>query len=136
MIPTFHSGNQGKVSVGSGNTAVDLATITWTLTLTARYGDTTASDTSGIERWQKVVTGGNGTFKVLWDSTQIPDVDPADPVQEGTDCVLALYMGDSGKFYTFTAAIETVTPSVDNQNGIVVFDASFKFNGAVTRPVT
>lgn len=113
---------------------MDLSTLTWSITRSARLADTTASDSSTRERWQSTLTGGTWTCKALWDSTVIPDTDVG--LQPGTAVTLLFYVGDSTKFYQFPAVVETLTPATDNQNGVVVFDLAGKINGAVVEPLT
>lgn len=131
-MATYHSGNGGHVNGGTGNT--NMAVLTWSMTRTARLADTTASDSSALERRQKTVTGGTFQCKCLWDSTAIPDTDLS--LQAGDEHTLKFYAGDSGKFYSFAGIIENHTTDVDNQTGVVTFNLTGYANGTITEPLT
>lgn len=54
----------------------------------------------------------------------------------GASVTVRLDIGDSGKFYTGTAVIEDIVHRVDNVQGVVMADLTFKYSGTLTQPVT
>lgn len=129
-MPNFHAGHGGKVTAGTN----DLAILTWSLPRHAKLAEITNSGSGGIEQWFKLIKGGTFQFKAIWDSTLIPEVDAGMDV--GDSVTLKFYLGDSTKFYQFVGLIEHVSSQVDNQNGVVIYDADGKINSAVTLPLT
>ena len=129
----FHSGVGGKAKLGAAG--ADIAITDWTLTLSARLAETTHSGDAGVAKWQKVLEEGSGTFNAPWDSEQVPDTDisigPGDTITD-----LRLFCGDSLKFFSFAAIVESLENSNNAQNDIHRYTINFKANGAITHPVT
>jgi len=141
--PTFVRGTGGKVTAGS----TDYAVLDWNLTKTSRLVEVTNSGSNGYAEYFPSVTEGSGTFNAIWDSSNIPDngttlnssnaqdsgADTAGTIEVGKKVTLKLYVGDSGKFYSMDARIESV--SVTNTVADVVkFACTFKSTGQITDP--
>lgn len=128
-MPTFHNGIGGKITAAS----LDFAVADWQFTKTNRLIETTHSGTAGWATFQSGVTEASGTANCMWDSTQVPDNSGLDPAG-GAAIVLKLYVGDSTKFYTFSAVIESI--AVTSAIGDAVkFSVGFKASGVVTDPL-
>lgn len=129
-MATFHSGVGGKATMGG----TDINVTDWQLTLTARIAEVTHSGSAGVAKWQKVLEEGSGSFNAPWDSEQVPDTDISlGPGDTGT---VTLYCGDSSKFFSFSAIIESLATTTNTQNDVVRYTVNFKTNGAITHPVT
>jgi hypothetical protein len=129
----FHMGNQGKVNTGAGG--ADLPTIEWSFTKRNRLAEITNSASAGVAQYKKAVSEYQGTVTFLWDDAAMPETVNID---DGTEVVLQLYYGDSGKKRTVYAIIEEVTDKVNNRQGVVEITANFRGNSSanVTRPNT
>lgn len=134
-IATFHTGHGGTITVDPSGTPVTFDGITeWKLTKTARLADTTHGGTSGWEQRKKILKGGQWSINFIWDSTNIPDTDFT--LDQGDEVTLKFLVGDSTKFYSFAAIVETLE-IVDNEVSDVVRGTASGFvNGAITDPVT
>ena len=130
-MATYHKGNGGKITF----TATDLDVISWTLILKNRLGETTSSASSGLATWLAGVSEGDWTAECLLDSVALPDTDTL--MTRGASATIKFYLGDSGKFYSFTGLIETITMKVNNLGGDVVkYDFGGKVSGTLTLPIT
>ena len=106
MPVQFHSGVGGHLVSG----VTSFSVLDWSFTTTNRVAEVTNAGSGGYAEFIATVVEGSGTANCLWDSTNIPDVGTAgllDPTRiGGTDLVvLKLYVGNSSKFYTFSAVI-------------------------------
>lgn len=128
-MPTFHKGHGGKAMVGSD----DVNVTDWEFTKKTRAAETTHSGTNGWATFKGTVKEAEGTINVIWDSEQIPDTDITMDV--GDEITLKLYVGDSTKFYSMTAMIETLKLMSKNTDDVVRWTVTFK-GWAVTDPVT
>lgn len=136
MPATFHSGVGGYLMSGATNFAV----IDWSFTTTNRVAEVTNAGSGGYAEFIPTVVEGSGTANCLWDSTNIPDVGTAGPLDptriSGTDTVtLKLYCGNSTKFYSFAAVIESLQVTSNAQNDAVKFSVNFKSTGVITGPL-
>jgi hypothetical protein len=137
MPATFHSGVGGKLMSG----AVEFAVLDWQFTTTNKTAEVTNSGSLGWEEHIPTVTGGSGTANCVWDSTNMPETGVAGPLEPyrigGADTVaLKLYCGNSTKFYSFNAIIESLQVSSNAVGSEAVkFSVNFKATGAVTAPV-
>lgn len=129
-MPTFHSGVGGKMV----KDAADFNIVDWNLTKTARIAEVTHSGSGGVAAWQKVLTEAQGSANFVWDSTNIPDTDAA--LGEGDTGTMELHCGDSTKFYSFPAIIESLQVQNNSQNDVVRGTINFKANGTITEPLT
>lgn len=130
-MATYHKGNGGKVDFGA--TSLDVKT--WSLNLRNRLGETTSSSSSGLATWLAGVSEGDFTCDCLLDSTALPDTDTG--LTRGASGTFKFYLGDSGKFYSFTGLVEVLTPKVNNLGGDVVdYTLAGKISGTLTLPVT
>ena len=160
--PIFVKGIGGKVTVMSaptisagvqtlGSTGTkDYAILDWNLTKTATLVETTNSGSKGFEEYFPVKVGGAGSFNAIWDLANIPDggftdnttssidsnfgPDKTGQLEVGALVTLQLYLGDSGKFYTFGARIESLAVTVNAVADVVKFACTFKSNGVITDP--
>lgn len=137
MPATFHNGIGGKLTSG----AIDFAVLDWNATTTNKVAEVTNSGSAGWQEFIPTVSGLSGSANCVWDSTNIPDTGVAGPLEPyrigGADLVtLKLYCGNSTKFYSFSAIIESLQVT-SNANGgdPVKFSVNFKSSGAVTTPV-
>lgn len=132
-MATFHSGQSGKAKLGAAGADINITD--WSLSLTSRLAETTHSGSGGYAAWQHVLAEGNGTFNAPWDSEQVPDTDigigPGDTISD-----LRLFCGDSTKFFSFAAVVESLQTVVNTQNDIVRYTISFRTTGAITHPIT
>lgn len=136
MPVQFHSGVGGHLVSG----ATSFAVLDWSFTTTNRVAEVTNAGSGGYAEFIATVVEGSGTANCLWDSTNIPDAGTAgllDPNRiGGTDLVvLKLYVGNSSKFYTFSAVIESLQVTSNAQNDAVKFSVNFKSSGTITGPV-
>lgn len=129
-MATFHKGNGGAII---GN-AVTLPTIDAEVKETNRVGETTNSGSSGRATWLGTVTEADFRCTVVFDSTALIDTDNG--VSPGSSVTVRGDLGDSGKFYTGTAVIETVRHYWNNRQGVVEAEVTGKYSGAITDPVT
>lgn len=129
-MATFASGHGGYITVGG--TRLDVTE--WQLNKTARLAEVTNSGSGGVVKRHKIVEDAQFTIQVPWDSENIPDTDIS--LDVGDEPALVLYVGDSGKTYSFTGIVESVQPVVNNQNDIVRMTVTGYANGVVTDPVT
>jgi len=127
-MPTFWAGNGGKVT----KDGVDVNIQEWTLEKSARLVDLTHSGTLGWAYFKSALEEASGTFKATWDSTQI--LETTLTMDAGTQATLHLYLGNSGKSFMVPAVFEKLSYEVNNQNGFVTYNVSFKNQGAVTGP--
>lgn len=128
-MATFHKGNGGKATVGG----TDVNITDWEFTKKTRAAETTHSGTAGWVTFKGTTKEAEGTINVVWDSDQIPDTDITMDV--GDEITLALFVGDSAKFYSMTAMIETLKLISKNTEDVVRWTVTFK-GWAVTDPVT
>jgi hypothetical protein len=136
MPATFHSGVGGYLASGATNFSV----IDWSFTTTNRVAEVTNAGSGGYAEFIPTVVEGSGTANCLWDSTNIPDAGTAgllDPTRIGGSdlVVLKLLCGNSTKFYTFSAVIESLQVTSNAQNDAVKFSVNFKSSGTITGPV-
>lgn len=160
--PIFVKGIGGKVTVfaaptTSGGTQTlgttgekDYAILDWNFTKTATLVETTNSGSKGFEEYFPTKTGGAGSFNAIWDLANVPDAgygdntassidvnfgpDKTGQLEVGALVTLKLYLGDSGKFYTFGARIESLAVTVNAVADVVKFACTFKSNGVITDP--
>ena len=118
--------------MGAGATA--LYTRTWEINLKNRLAETTNSATSGLATWFATVSEADFSCEAIWDDAEIPDTDNG--LTRGASLTVKLNIGNSAKFYTGTALIETLTVKVDNIQGVVIYNITGKYTGAITLPVT
>lgn len=140
-MPQYHSGVGGKLTSG----ATDFAVVDWQFTVTNRTAEVTNAGSAGWAEFITTVTEGAGSANCIWDSTNIPDgsgVAPLDPwrggatIASGTETVaLKLYCGNSTKFYSFNAVIESLQVTSNAQNDAVKFAVTFKATGVITQPI-
>ena len=76
----------------------------------------------------------DGRAKIVWDSTQIPDTTTT-TIDAGDSVALVLYVGNSTKFYSFTALIGSLAVTSNSRQGVVEAEVAWKSSGAVTDPV-
>ena len=158
-VPIFVKGIGGKVSVLAAPTTAgvlgttgskDYAILDWNFTKTATLVETTNSGSKGFEEFFPTKTGGAGSFNAIWDSGNIPDggytdnttsspdinfgADKTGQLEVGALVTLQLYLGDSTKFYTFGARIESLAVTVNAVSDVVKFACTFKSNGVITDP--
>lgn len=138
MPPVNHSGVGGKLTA----TSTDFQVLDWSFTTTNRLAEVTNSGSLGYAEYIATVTEGSGTANCVWDSTNIPDggapglLEPFRGISGTTDTVvLKLYCGNSTKFYSFTAVIESLQVTSNSQNDAVKFTVNFKSTGVITPPV-
>ena len=129
-MATFHKGNSGAVWFG----ATELYVSEWTLIKNPRLAEITHSGSAGSAQWKKTVEEGSGRIAGPWDSTVIPDVDVDGDA--GDEVTLKLYVGDTTKFYTFAAVIDTFEITNPQTQDVVRYSLSYKSNGAITEPLT
>ena len=129
-MATFHSGTAGHLK--AVNTT--FSTIDWSFTKSNRLAETTHSGSSGNATWAPTVDEADGRAKIVWDSTQIPDTTTT-TIDAGDSVALVLYVGNSTKFYSFTALIASLAVTVNSRQGVVEAEVAFKSSGAVTNPV-
>ena len=141
MPATFHNGIGGKLTSGS-SPAVDFAVLDWSFTTTNRLAEVTHSGSLGYAEFITSVTEGSGSANCLWDSTSIPDfgspgaLEPFRGITGATDIVvLKLYCGNSTKFYSFNAVIESLAVTSNATGDAVKFSVNFKATGTITTPV-
>lgn len=160
--PVFVKGIGGKVTVFAAPTTSngvqtlgstgekDYAILDWNFTKTSTLVETTNSGSKGFEEYFPTKTGGAGSFNAIWDSVNIPDAgftdnstssidsnfgpDKTGQLEAGALVTLKLYLGDSGKFYTFGARIESVAVTVNAVSDVVKFACTFKSSGVITDP--
>ena len=137
MAVTFHNGIGGKLTSGT----TDFAVLDWNATTANKLTEVTNSGSAGWQEYISSVTGLSGSANCVWDSTNIPDNGSPGALEPyrigGTDIVaLKLYCGNSTKFYSFNAVIESLQVT-SNANGgePVKFSVNFKSTGSVTTPV-
>ena len=75
----------------------------------------------------------DGRAKIVWDSTQIPDT-TSTAIDTGDTVAMVLYVGDSAKFYSFSAVIETLTVTTNARQGVAEAEVTFKSSGLITNP--
>lgn len=129
-MATFHKGNSGAVWFGN----TELYVSEWTLVKNPRLDEITHSGSAGAAQWKKTVVEGSGRIAGPWDSTVIPDTDIS--ADAGDEVTLKLYVGDSGKFYSFAAVIDNLEITNPQTQGVSRFSLNYKSNGAITDPVT
>ena len=160
--PVFARGIGGKVMVyAAPSTAGVLGTtgekeyaiVDWNFTKTSTLVEVTHSGSKGFSEYFPTKTEGSGSFNAIWDSTNIPDgvstLNPtsfgsATDVNFGSDAggqlevgalvTLKLYLGETNKFYTFGARIESLAITVNATSDVVKFACNFKSNGVITDP--
>lgn len=108
-----HKGNGGVVTANS----VALPVTTWSITERNRVAETTNSGTSGRATWLGTVTEADFTCEVIFDSTALLVTD--NTLTPGSGVTVKLELGDSGKFFTGTAVIETIVHKVNNLSDVV-----------------
>jgi|694.fasta_scaffold43721_12 hypothetical protein len=161
--PIFAKGIGGKVTVFAAPTITggvqtlgttgekEYAILDWNFTKTSTLVETTNSGSKGFEEYLPTKTGGAGSFNAIWDSVNIPDSsftdnngatidynfgpDKAGQLEVGALVTLKLTLGDSGKFYTFGARIESLAVTVNAVADVVKFACTFKSSGVITDPV-
>ena len=147
MANTFVRGMGGKVVAG----AVTYAVLDWNFTKTNTLVDITNSGSKGYSEYFPTKTDGAGSFNAIWSLDEIPDLAQAEnssvpgdvlfgPDKEGTlepgaKVVLKLYIGDSGKFYSMNARIESLAVTNNAVGDVVKFACNFKSTGVITDPV-
>jgi hypothetical protein len=109
---------------------VTLDVLDWKMTKKNRLAEVTHSGSGGNAQYLKTVNEYSGSVTANWDSTAMPEA----VIDVGTTVTLQLYMGDSNKFYSISALIETLEPSVPNQQGHVTYSFTWKGTGAMTNP--
>jgi hypothetical protein len=95
-----------------------------------RLSETTHSGSGGNAQYIKTVNEYSGSVTANWDSTAVPEA----VIDVGSTVNLVLYMGDSNKAYSISAIIETLEPSVPNQQGHVTYSFTWKGIGPMTNP--
>lgn len=141
--PTYVRGVGGKVTAGT----VEFAVTDWNFTKTNRLVDITHSGSGGYSEHFPSITDGSGTFNAIYDKDNQPDngytanttggqdsgPDSAGALEPGKKVSLNLFLGDSGKSYSFQARIESlaVTSAVGD---VVKFSCNFKSTGQITDP--
>jgi hypothetical protein len=153
--PIFVRGIGGKVTVGAGATATtftEFAIVDWNLTKTNTLVETTHSGSAGFSEYFPTKTEASGSFNAIWDSINMPDAgytanafgansgdsgaDTSGTLEVGKLVTLKLYLGDSGKFYSMPARIESLAITVNATSDVVKFSCNFKSSGVITDPVT
>lgn len=137
MPATFHNGIGGKLTSG----AIDFAVLDWSFTTTNRLAEVTHSGSAGYAEYITTVTEGSGSANCVWDSTNIPDsgtpgpLEPFRGINGGSDTVaLKLYCGNSTKYYSFNAVIESLAVTSNATGDAVKFSVNFKATGTITPP--
>lgn len=141
--PVFAKGIGGKVMAGTAEYAV----VDWNFTKTSTLVETTHSGSAGFAEYFPTKTEGSGSFNAIWDSTNIPDggytlntnsgesgADSSGTLEVGKLVTLKLYLGDSTKFYSFPARIESLAVTVNATSDVVKFSCNFKSSGIITDP--
>jgi hypothetical protein len=148
--PTVSAGVQTLGSTGEK----DYAILDWNFTKTATLVETTNSGSKGFEEYFPTKTGGAGSFNAIWDLANVPDggygdntagtallqddinfgSDKTGQLEVGALVTLKLMLGDSGKFYTFGARIESLAVTVNAVSDVVKFACTFKSSGVITDP--
>ena len=148
MANTFVRGIGGKVTAGS----VTYAVLDWNFKKTNTLVDVTHSGSLGYSEYFPTKTDGAGSFNALWSLDEMPDggtaannTVPGDPLfgpdktgnlEPGAKVVLKLYIGDSGKFYSMDARIESLSVTNNAVGDVVKFACNFKATGTITDPVS
>lgn len=127
-MATFWAGNGGKVTKGGTNINIQ----EWTMEKSARLVDLTHSGTLGWALYKSALKEASGTVKASWDSTQLVETTLAMDV--AAEVTILMYLGTSGKAFTAPIVIEKLSYEVNNQNGFVMYNFSWKNQGAVTGP--
>ena len=129
---SFHTGHGGGVVV-DGTTILGVQE--WQFTKTARLAETTNAESGGIANWLKVLVEAAGSANIVWEDTQVPDTDVT---LDAGDSITALRLdvGDTAKFYSFAAIVESLQMTNNNLNDAVKFTVNWWSNGAITDPVT
>lgn len=138
MPATFHNGIGGKLT----STATDFAVVDWTFTTTNKKAEVTNAGSLGYEEFIPTTTGGSGSANCIWDSTNIPDngspglLEPFRGTAGTSDtATLKLYCGNSTKYYSFTAIIDSVAVTSAASGAAVKFSVNFTATGTITTPV-
>jgi hypothetical protein len=124
----FQSGKNGRAL--SGGTAINITG--WTFTETTDALDVTHSGSSGKRTFISGLTGGEGTVEFDFDDAALFTANPPN-LNPGQQITLKLELGNSGKFYQFTAQL-TRAELRNPVEGKVSGSASFVSSGAITRP--
>lgn len=158
LAPVFARGIGGKVMVYAAPTTAgvlgttgetEYAIVDWNFTKTSTLVEVTHSGSKGFAEYFPTKTEGSGSFNAIWDSGNIPDggsatndspsdinfgSDETGKLEVGALVTLKLLLGDSGKFYTFGARIESLAITVNATSDVVKFACNFKSNGIITDP--
>lgn len=120
----------GKVcKVLSGSTNVNAKN--WTLSHTNEVLDVTHTGSSGTFECISGLSKVEGSFEVDFDPNS-PYYDSTRNIVPGRRFTLQCYI-DANRFYSFTAQISEVTPTVEVA-GVVTCSVSFSASGAITQP--
>lgn len=128
-MATYHKGNGGVMTANS----VALPTIDAEIKETNRVGETTSSVATRAT-WLGTVTEADFRCTVVFDSTALLVTDNA--LTPGSAVTVRGDLGDSGKFYTGSAVIETIRHYWNNRQGVVEAEVTGKYSGTLTQPVT
>lgn len=127
-MPTFHSGIGGSILSGTSEFAV----MDWQFTTSNRKAETTHSGSGGWAEFISGVTEGSGSANCVWDSTKVPEDFGLNPF--GSTASMKLNIGNSSKFYSFTAIIDSVAVTSNARSDAVTFSVNFTATGAITNP--
>lgn len=128
-MATYHKGHGGKMTVGSD----DVHVVDWEFTKTTRKADLSNSGSNGWAPKKGTVKEASGTVNALWDSDQLPDTDIT--LDVGDEFTLKLYCGDSTKFYSMTAMVESLKMNSKSTDDVVRWTITFDA-WDVTNPIT
>lgn len=127
---TQHSGQGGKFN--NGTTDVPIAE--WELTRNGRFGEGTLTNSGHVIR-RFVIEDGTFRFNVPLDSENLLDTDLG--VEPGASLSGAdFFLGDSTKFYSFTALVDSLQIVCNATNDIVRCVVTGFINSTVTEPIT
>jgi hypothetical protein len=124
----LHMGHGGKL-VKTGSPNVDVHVVDWAYRRKSRLAEATNSSTGGYAKWKGTVKEGQGTATLQWDSSATPETLG---IIEGAELTFQFHKGSSGHYATVAVVIEECGYNNDNTQGLVMFDISFKLNGAIT----
>ena len=124
-MATYHKGNGGAMTINS----TARPTIDASIKESNRVAETTNSSSSGRATWLGTVSEADFSCTVLFDSTALLST-----LSVGSSYTVRGDLGDSGKFYTGTAVLETVEHKWNNRQGVVEASVTGKYSGSITPP--
>ena len=130
-MATYTNGQGGKVTIG----VTDLDVVSWSFNPGAETADTTNTGSGGYANSILQLKRGTGTVTCNLDTTTLPQASPPDIIIGTNPTELKLYIGATGKSYTFGAnTIITSTPITNPAVGLVSYTFDFETIGSWTDP--